>query len=386
MKDNDLISVNLAFIFPPYTRFSLSFKTDPNKAVWPTIAGLLSQIANDSRSGVPTPQHLMSFFGQMRIYDTSTHRRLEEDLTFNQQNISDGSSLVATSICHPKNIPKISWTTIGGGMTNTYLQYCCEFRAASLYVLNWLMGQPNVGEESLTDWLLHTLSTKVPRLIYRKFTKHEEARSTGADWEWWFVDSGKALCLRIQAKKISHNRDNYDGLAHTNRYGLQIEKLISDARVRNSLPFYAFYHAPLGTPAILCQERDDVGQKHGVFIADAVSLYEEHISPGRRRVDADTLMARCNPLPCLVCCKTESDGAADPVDSLYAYLTNHYFENMQSGNDSTSKPGLHHELPEYVRTILKPNSDHTSESWEKDFSHQIDGLNAIVISDLREDA
>jgi len=51
----------------------------------------------------------------------------------------------------------------------------------------WRREQPNVGEESLTDYLLWQVSRHLECVKYVKFTRHQEARFTGADWEWWFV-------------------------------------------------------------------------------------------------------------------------------------------------------------------------------------------------------
>ncbi len=169
-------------------------------------------------------------------------------------------------------------------MNSNYHQYCDDFREASEYVFNWINGQPSVGEESITDWLLYNLSLTVPTLKYKKFTKHEEAKKTGADWEWWFVDNYKGLSLRVQAKRIMKDKDNYDGLAHTNRHGLQIEKLIDDARRKNSLPFYSLYHAPDGIPHVLCGGMRDAGQGQVyfllvqlIFITNILSVVEDEL-------------------------------------------------------------------------------------------------------------
>ena len=118
--------------------------------------------------------------------------------------------------------------------------YCKEFIDKSKYVYNWMKKQPSVGEESITDWLLFALSESLTSLKYKTFSRHKEARETGADWEWWFVDDKKALCSRIQAKKLFASKDNYNSLAYTNKYGLQIEKLIDNAKTKNALLFIHF--------------------------------------------------------------------------------------------------------------------------------------------------
>ena len=78
-----------------------------------------------------------------------------------------------------------------------------KLRGSSLYVRKWLVRQPSVKEESITDWLLFDISENIKSVYYQAFTRHEEARKTGADWEWWFVFRDFAMKLRIQAKKLT---------------------------------------------------------------------------------------------------------------------------------------------------------------------------------------
>jgi len=262
-------------------------------------------------------------------------------------------------------------------------KYCKNFHEASKYIFKWIKGQPNVGEESITDWLLYNLSLKVPTLKYRKFTRHEEAKRTGADWEWWFIDDYKGLSLRVQAKRIMNGKDNYDGLAHTNRYGLQIEKLIDDSKRKNSLPFYSLYHAPDGNPHVLCRGMQNAGQGQGVFLAGAVNLYSEYIVGGRKRIEAEDLLSRSNPLHCLVCCRKFGPNISG-VDGIYSYLKEYYSENIEKLNSNIDSPGLHKKAPEYVLSLLKLEEAEIPDWWEKEFSHQIEGLNALLVVDLRE--
>ena len=107
---------------------------------------------------------------------------------------------------------------------------CDQFRAATSYVAKWIASQDGVGEESINDWLLFNLSEKASNLKYKKFSRVQEANKTGADWEWWFVEAQYSLKLRVQAKRLRRGKDVYPSLAYANRHGLQIEKLLSDAR------------------------------------------------------------------------------------------------------------------------------------------------------------
>lgn len=90
-----------------------------------------------------------------------------------------------------------------------------RLRKSSLNVRKWLIHQPSAKEESITDWLFFDISAHIKGIYYRPFTRHEETRKTGADWEWWFVFRKFAMKLRIQAKKLILEQDNYPSLAYT---------------------------------------------------------------------------------------------------------------------------------------------------------------------------
>jgi hypothetical protein len=117
----------------------------------------------------------------------------------------------------------------------------------------WQLGQPNVGEESLTDWVLFQLSQTLSGFYYHKFTRSQEAKETGADWDWCILTKGPVISMRVQAKRVYPFQDLYASLAHANRHGLQSELLLSSARADNLRAIYAFYAAPSPGEQIACQ-------------------------------------------------------------------------------------------------------------------------------------
>lgn len=253
--------------------------------------------------------------------------------------------------------------------------YCKEFIDKSRYIFNWLNKQPAVGEESITDWMLFELSESLPSLKYRSFSRHKEARVTGADWEWWFVDNTKALCLRIQAKKLFSFKDNFNSLAYTNRYGLQIEKLINDAKVTNALPFYTFYYAPNSNPKVLCGGAIWNKEDCGVFISPAKQLYDDFVKGGKKKIVTDVdILAISNPMHCLVCCMH-----ATSVDEVFQHISTYYKESI------SDKEGLHSSAPAYVQYLLKMEESEIPQSYEKEFEEQIKEINALVVVDMRQD-
>ncbi len=85
----------------------------------------------------------------------------------------------------------------------------CLFHSLSKEVYNWLSNQPNVKEESITDWLLYSSSKRCPKIIYKAFTRNEESNN-GADWECWIIRGNnhyfKAYRFLVQAKKIYNKK------------------------------------------------------------------------------------------------------------------------------------------------------------------------------------
>lgn len=205
---------------------------------------------------------------------------------------------------------------------------CREVFDLSRRVSRWLFWQPAVGEESLTDWLLYEMADRLPFVYYLKFTRRQEARESGADWEWWFVGRKLSLCLRIQAKKLSGETDHYPSLAYTNAYGLQIERLIESANAANSLPFFILYHCTSEPPPIRCKDYQDAGLWEGVFLASATELHDRFIVGRRVKVKRTDLLEMSDALSGMFCPRRVKQQVKDPIESIHGYLTE-YFPGLQ---------------------------------------------------------
>jgi len=115
------------------------------------------------------------------------------------------------------------------------------------------------GEESITESVLLRISMKYPgRVITRSFSKWEESRQTGADWEWWITDGGSGdwLGIRVQAKKIrdlSRSRKGYRvGYQPQGQSVRQIDRLLSDAAGSGMIPVVAFYSSLNNSASTRC--------------------------------------------------------------------------------------------------------------------------------------
>lgn len=254
---------------------------------------------------------------------------------------------------------------------------CNELQNASKYVRDWIDKQPNVKEESLTDWLLYEVSNRANNIKYAAFTRHEEARTTGADWEWWIVFSDFSYRFRVQAKKAFPGIDNYPSLAHTNRHGLQLDKLLSDAKTTNAIAMYAFYSAEKKTS--MCDGIDtSKDAQDGVFLASAKRISKDLMSGPRMFIKSGEILARTNPFSCFACCPLISPNGK----FMDRYLRQYYPEETESESDHMN--GKHLKLPAYISSLL--DQEKQPLWWESEFKSERSSFNSILIYDFRAES
>ncbi|MFC1925913.1 hypothetical protein ACFLW2_04365 [Chloroflexota bacterium] len=266
---------------------------------------------------------------------------------------------------------------------------------SSQFIGNWIHRQLYVREESLTEWLLFDMSENIRGVYYQSFSGLEEARRTRADWEWWFLFSGFCFAMRVKAKKLHPAADNYPGIAHTNIYGLQIEKLLDDAARGNFMPFYVFYTDQRAE--VMCpNQRND----EGVFVAGGQKIYDTFMSGPREQVMAADVLRHTLSLSCFVCCPLVSgagsfmqaeSGELDGGDRWRSSIINYYRSELSPGfgDEKTSIPeyenipGMRKEVPHYVESFVGLRGKRLPDWWEHEFSGDIEGTNALLVYDLR---
>lgn len=254
-------------------------------------------------------------------------------------------------------------------------------RDTSLAVRRWIQRQPAVKEESLTDWLLYTISEAIPTVTYKAFTRTEEARTTGADWEWWLVYPNYSFKMRIQAKKLFPKKDNYSGIVHTNQHGLQIDRLLADATQRNYAAFYAFYTAETGK--VLCGNGIN---DEGVFIAGARNVYNSFIGGGKKQVQGQDALALSIALSCLFGCPlVAGDAPEGPIAFFQRYYADEIRRDSNASIDELSPQnilGFHSKIPNYLSSLLE-SKQNVPDWWETEFSYDLQGTNSILVYDAR---
>ena len=249
-----------------------------------------------------------------------------------------------------------------------------ELKYASIYVKEWIDRQPNVKEETLTDWLLMQVSYKINRIYYQSFSRHQESRTTGADWEWWFLYPHIVYRFRVQAKKMYLNNATslkYKWKKATQR---QINRLLQDARNTNSIPLYAFYANNITVTACFQGITNE-----GVYLSSANELFQNFIRPDTKKITKDDISRLSIPLSCMLCCELIQKTGFDAFVDKYFKLTPSLYSNY---------PNLgkydYGNIPPYLTTILKFREGQLPDWFDEEYKNKLEGVNAIMVVDNRQ--
>jgi hypothetical protein len=260
---------------------------------------------------------------------------------------------------------------------------CHSIIQASIYVAEWIGRQPEVKEESITDWSLDWLAQRTNyRLAYKLFTRHEEARTTGADFEWWIVGNQRAFKARVQAKRLKSNADNYPSLAHANDYGLQILKLIENANAADAVALYMFY----ARSAVLLP-RGKVAA-NGMFVAEAEDIDDHFVSVARQYVSDENVLNRSVPLSVIFCLAGSVNPLSGGLDTLVRFIRSERGPQKQRFQDVDldGETGIYKEIPSAVESFIqtaRQQGEAFPDAWFRDSFRDVD---ALFVIDLREAA
>lgn len=250
-------------------------------------------------------------------------------------------------------------------------------KASSVYVMNWIIKQDCVKEESLTDWFLYDTSTKIPCFYYKEFSRKEESRVTGADWEWWMIFNSGAIRFRIQAKKVVSSSNYFMAFTYTpaNQNIRQIDRLIANAKATNSYPVYVFYTND-GTGTACRRHIVD----EGVYVSSAFTIYRDFVNQPPTTVAKIDVLNRSIPISCLFLCPV---AIASPVhNSIYSVLYHYFSADFAETKDLP--PGAYAAVPDYILQFINFSKENNFALWEDENGDNIKGIDHLVVLDLRD--
>jgi len=252
---------------------------------------------------------------------------------------------------------------------------CRCVRFTSAYVAGWIGRQPEVKEESITDWSLDRLTRGTGVFAYRQFSRHEEGKVTGADWEWWIVGRSRAFKARVQAKRLNLE-DNHPGLAYGNKHSLQIVKLIADAEANDSAAIYMFY----ATNAIPFRYRLIL---NGMFVADAHDIDDTFVNVPRRVITQQEVLNRSVPFPSFFCRPGDIRTSRSTLNNLARFVSVERAPlRAQAGDLEFDEPYVHTGVPVKIEEFLQSQRERVplSEGW---FLDHFETVSAVFVIDLR---
>lgn len=178
-------------------------------------------------------------------------------------------------------------------------------------VVDFTAHVPSAGEESITDylfWRWSLLNQKNSHLVAKSFTKHEESKTTGADFEMeiWFIGDIYTLPLAIQAKKISNEHKAYrSAFSYPNDTKQQINTLLNYTKQNKRVPLYMLYSQSAVYPY---SKTPDCG----VYIASAFDIETFANLPKGTNLSKSKILEKCIHFYQLFC-DLKQDGIDDSV-------------------------------------------------------------------------
>lgn len=254
------------------------------------------------------------------------------------------------------------------------IELCEANKSVGIEVRDFIVNVPDVKEESITDYLVwkwRLLDARFKYVNTKTFTRQEESSTTGADFELelWIVGRSRCVPLIFQAKKFIKPYDAYLGkLNYPKNTQNQLNTLISYAKSRSLIPFYAIYTGS-NSYRPLCGGREDVDT--GIYMIDAETI--KSIAGGAlgKRVSLKNLIERSNPFHCMFCC---------PMGIDKSYISS-YFESTVKHQLARSVK----ELPSYAKRILNEQIDIDESDAEvsNGFYEELPRVRCIGVYDLR---
>lgn len=236
-------------------------------------------------------------------------------------------------------------------------------------------------EESLTDWLLDHFMQQSSEILYYQFTRHEEGKESGADWDWWILLEHGCFKIRVQAKKVRKSHDHYRDLARSNKSGYQLDMLLKSSASQNFYPIYALYGFAEGG-----ERCEHTPRPEPLHICSAQEVYDIVFASARTRIDSSTLLGLSIPLSCLFCCPRVNDSLLSSTENIFRRhfgRSSRVCEGEEDGEalDLGSRQGFEERVPEVVRALFETQkANDNREELLKKYQGEFSGANGVLIT------
>jgi len=258
---------------------------------------------------------------------------------------------------------------------------CHTPQTASHHVLGWLRRQPELKEESITDWLLDYFDQNSSQLRYYQFNRHEEGRVSGADWDWWFIQRHGCFKLRIQAKKLRTRHNHYSDLARCSNAGHQLDLLLDSSAQLNFYPLYSLYGPSQGAERCACAH-----QPTSLHICSAQEVYNLVFGSARIHIDSARLLSLTIPLHCLFCCPLtfdKPDGGPESLFDHYFSVPPRYSVDEDAGEDPHPRRGYEGTTPPIIKRLFEVREvNSNTEGLLQEYQSMFSGTDGVVIADI----
>ncbi len=248
---------------------------------------------------------------------------------------------------------------------------------ASSYASGWLKRQPGVKEESITDWLLDFFDQNSNQIRYYQFNRHEEAKLSGADWDWWILYPNNKGCfkIRVQAKRLRKGHNHYLDITRANKSGYQIDMLLDSSSRLNFYPIYAHFGLSEGV-----ERCTSTPAPESLFLSSAQEMYDLVFGRPRMKIESKDILKMCIPMPCLFGCPLIHEH--NKIMSLF----NHYFKskprNLPETNnqDDNYNRGFEFEIPPLIQELSRVDEQgQISHGLANEYQNNYEGSNAVAI-------
>jgi hypothetical protein len=212
-----------------------------------------------------------------------------------------------------------------------------------------------IGEETITELLQLFLSHNHSQISIKSFSKHQESKN-GADWDWWFISPRKRkyLGIRIQAKTISPDAEEYKVLHYISGKRPQASKLLSSSTKDSMVPLYALYTYWNVTPPLKYTGESD--EHFGISLVTLDNILKLKTTKPWKG-EKETLKRISSDLVPLYKLLDSSNSSRSLPENVFDNLKSELNPRKGMFSRTRPRPGVTDQLPQNIMRLLKSNDN-----------------------------